>query len=52
MPSTITAAEAARIEALLARLDPEAHGACEVQGCVHVHHGSTDAREGVAALAA
>jgi hypothetical protein len=52
MPSTITSAETARIEALLSWLDPEAHGACQVPGCVHVHHGTTDTREGVAALAA
>jgi len=50
MGSTLTPAETARIEALLARLDPPA-GICRVLGCTHADHGSTT-REGVPALAA
>jgi hypothetical protein len=46
--------ESARIEALLARLDPAPADACTVAGCVHVHHGhgSTDTRKDPPALAA
>jgi hypothetical protein len=51
MNAVLTSSEAARIEALLSRLDPEPQGPCQVVGCLHVHH-SPDTREGVAALAA
>ena len=51
MNATLTISETARIEALLSRLDPEPQAACQVAGCLHVHHGS-DTRGGVTALAA
>jgi hypothetical protein len=50
MGPTLTLAEAARIEALLSRLDPEPR-ICRVPGCSHAHHGATT-REDVPALAA
>jgi hypothetical protein len=52
MPSEITPAEAVRIESLLARLDPDAAGACRVEGCVHLLHGPVEVPAGVPALAA
>lgn len=50
MTAAITAAESARIAALLDRLDPQP-GLCQVPGCLHVHVES-DSREDAPALAA
>ncbi len=51
MTATLTIAEAASLEELLSRLDPDPAGVCEVPGCVHMHLTST-IREDVPALAA
>lgn len=50
MGPTLTLADAARIEALLSRLDPEP-GICRVPGCTHAQH-EASTREDVPALAA
>lgn len=50
--STLTAAEIARIEALLARLDPDPGSHCPVAGCLHVHAGGGDRHGSPAAIAA
>jgi hypothetical protein len=51
MGTTLTIAEALRIEALLSRLEPDQGGTCRVAGCLHLHLGPTG-REDVPALAA
>lgn len=51
MDATLTAAETAALEALLARLDPAPAAVCPVSGCMHLHAGGRD-REGAPALAA
>lgn len=43
MPSTAHELDAARLSALLARLDPAEDGACRVPGCVH--HGDAATHE-------
>jgi hypothetical protein len=37
MGNALTAADIARIEALLSRLDPAEDAICRVPGCVHLH---------------
>jgi hypothetical protein len=51
MGHALSIAEAARIEALLSLLDPDAGGACHVDGCTHAHEGRTT-RDDLPALAA
>jgi hypothetical protein len=43
--------EAARIEALLSRLDDDPGGTCQVPGCTHIHE-RPSTREDLPALAA
>jgi hypothetical protein len=49
---TLTAAEIARIEALLARLDPDPGRGCHVSGCLHAHGGEAGRPGPTAAIAA
>jgi hypothetical protein len=51
MGPTLTAAEIARIEALLSRLEPDPGGTCQVEGCLHLHEGPAT-RDDIPALAA
>jgi hypothetical protein len=50
--NTLTAAEIARIEALLARLDPDPGSPCPVPGCLHAHAGGGGRHGATAAIAA
>ena len=52
MASTLTLVEAARIEALLALLDPDAGGSCQVPGCTHAHPALSATESGMTVLAA
>jgi hypothetical protein len=55
MGSTLTLVETARIEALLALLDPDSGGPCQVPGCTHdshAHTGLSASEGGMTALAA
>jgi hypothetical protein len=52
MGSTLTLAETVRIEVLLALLDPDAGGSCQVPGCTHAHPGLSPSGSGMTALAA
>ena len=52
MGSTLTLVETARIEALLALLEPDAGGSCEVPGCTHAHPVLSASESGMTALAA
>ena len=52
MGSTLTLVEAARIEALLALLDPDAGGTCQVPGCTHAHPALSAPESGMTVLAA
>ena len=52
MGSTLTLVETARIEALLALLDPDAGGSCQVPGCTHAHPALSSSESGMTALAA
>jgi hypothetical protein len=52
MGSTLTLVETARIEALLALLEPDAGGSCEVPGCTHAHPALSASESGMTALAA
>jgi hypothetical protein len=52
MRSTLTLVETARIEALLALLDPDAGGSCQVPGCTHAHPALSASESGITVLAA
>ena len=52
MGSTLTLVETARIEALLALLEPDAGGSCEVPGCTHAQPALSISESGMTALAA
>jgi hypothetical protein len=51
MGHPLNIAEAARIEALLSRLDPDVGGTCQVDGCTHAHEPRTT-QDDLPALAA
>jgi hypothetical protein len=52
MGSTLTLVETTRIEALLALLDPDAGGSCQVPGCSHAHPALSTSESRMTVLAA